>query len=160
MADDERDVRGINDRAQLAAVERVLQARHAQALMMRGATIADPARIDIRGDARLRARRAIDVGCVFEGDVTLADDVSIGPYCVLRDVTVGRGTRVEAFSHLVDATIGAQLPDRTLRAAASRREARRRCPRRQLRRGEGQHAGAGSKANHLAYVGDSAVGSA
>ena len=93
VAADERDVRGINDRAQLAAVERELQARRAQALMVRGVSLADPARIDIRGTLACGRDVRIDVGCVFEGDVTLGDDVTIGPYCVLRDVTVGAGTR-------------------------------------------------------------------
>ena len=107
VAADERDVRGINDRAQLAAVERIVQARAAAALMAAGATLADPARIDIRGTLVCGHDVSIDVGCVFEGDVTLADGVTVGPYCVLRDVTVGEGTSIAAFSHLDSATVGA-----------------------------------------------------
>ena len=99
-AADERDVRGINDRAQLAAVERIVQARLATALMNAGTTLADPARIDIRGTLNCGRDVHIDVGCVFEGDVTLADGVTVGPNCVLRDVTVGEGTAIAAFSHL------------------------------------------------------------
>src|SRR4029450_10724367 len=70
---DERDVRGINDRAQLAAVERIVQTRLAGGLVAGGTTLADPARIDIRGALKCGRDVRIDVGCVFEGDVALAD---------------------------------------------------------------------------------------
>src|SRR4029450_6285169 len=69
---DERDVRGINDRAQLAAVERIVQMRLADALMAAGTTLTDPARIDIRGTLTCGRDVRIDIGCVFEGEVTLA----------------------------------------------------------------------------------------
>ena len=85
---------------------RTVQRRRATALMLAGASILDPARIDIRGELACRRDVTIDVGCVFEGTVKLADGASIGPYCVLRDVTVGAGTRVEAFSHFDSAVIG------------------------------------------------------
>lgn len=87
-AADERDVRGINDQMQLAAVERIVQGRHAQALMQSGVALADPARIDIRGTLTCGRDVRIDVGCVFEGIVQLGDGVTIGPYCVLRDVAL------------------------------------------------------------------------
>jgi bifunctional UDP-N-acetylglucosamine pyrophosphorylase/glucosamine-1-phosphate N-acetyltransferase len=159
VATDERDVRGINDRAQLAAVERILQERRAAALMNAGTTVADPARIDIRGTLQCGRDVRIDVGCVFEGDVQLADGVAIGPYCVLRNVTVGTGTVIAPFSHLTDSSIGANCsigpfarlrPDNTL--------------------GDEVHIGnfveikastlgRGTKANHLAYIGNAIVGS-
>ena len=86
VASDERDVRGINDRAQLVAVERILQERRIAALMGDGVAIADPDRIEIRGTLSCGQDVRIDIGCVFEGDVVLGDNVAIGPYCVLRDV--------------------------------------------------------------------------
>ncbi len=156
---DERDVRGINDRAQLAAVERILQERQAEALMRNGVTLADPARIDIRGTLTCGRDVFIDVGCVFEGNVDVGDSVTIGPYSVLRDVRVASSARVEAFTHCTEATIGAHVnigPFARLRPGA--------------KLGDSVHIGnfvevkasilgQGTKANHLAYVGDATVGS-
>jgi bifunctional UDP-N-acetylglucosamine pyrophosphorylase/glucosamine-1-phosphate N-acetyltransferase len=159
LAADERDVRGINDRGQLAAVERILQQRHAAALMDAGVSLADPARIEVRGTLACERDVAIDVGCVFEGTVTLGEGVSVGPYCVLRDVTVGAGTQIEAFSHFADATIGANArigPYARLRPGAKLAD--------EVHIGnfvevKASSMGHGSKANHLAYVGDATVGS-
>ena len=158
VAPDERDVRGINDRAQLAAVERIVQQRHATALMALGVTLADPARIDVRGRLTCDRDVRIDIGCVFEGNVALDEGVTIGPYCVLRDVHVGAGTAIAAFSHLEGATVGANCrvgPYARLRPGASL--------------GEDVHIGnfvevkastlgPGAKANHLAYIGDASLG--
>jgi len=156
---DEASVLGINDRAQLAALERTVQRRRATELMLGGASIVDPARIDIRGNLACGRDVTIDVGCVFEGTVRLADGASIGPYCVLRDVTVGRGTRVEAFSHFDSAVIGRNCrigPYARLRPGTNLAE--------DVHIGnfvevKASTLGAGSKANHLAYVGDAVLGS-
>ena len=75
---------GVNNKAQLAELERIFQANQARALLDAGVTLADPARIDIRGELRCGRDVSIDVNCVFEGDVTLGDGVSIGPNCVLK----------------------------------------------------------------------------
>ena len=158
MADDERNVRGINDRAQLAAVERIVQMRNADALMAAGTTLADPARIDIRGSLTCGRDVRIDVGCVFEGDVTLADSVEVGPYCVLRDVAVGAGTLIGAYSHIDDAKVGAHCrigPYARLRPGAALSE--------DVHIGnfvevKASTLGRGTKANHLAYIGDATVG--
>ena len=158
MVADERDVRGINDRAQLHAVERIVQERRAEALMRDGVTLGDPARIDIRGNLACGRDVRIDVGCVLEGDVTLGDDVTIGPYCVLRNVTVARGTSIEPFSYLVDAAVGADCrigPYARLRPGAALAD--------DVHVGnfvevKASTMGRGSKANHLAYIGDSVVG--
>jgi len=158
LAADERDVRGINDRAQLAAVERIVQARAAAALMGAGTTLADPARIDIRGTLVCGRDVSIDVGCVFEGEVTLADGVTVGPYCVLREVAIGEGTAIAAFSHLESAKVGAHCrvgPYARLRPGAALEE--------DVHVGnfvevKASTLGRGAKANHLAYIGDSRVG--
>ena len=155
---DERDVRGINDRAQLAAVERIVQMRTAVALMEAGTTLADPARIDIRGALECGRDVHIDVGCLFEGDVALADGVIVGPYCVLRDVTVGAGTVIGAYSHIDGAQVGAHCrigPYARLRPGATLGQ--------DVRIGnfveiKASSLGNGSKANHLAYIGDATVG--
>jgi bifunctional UDP-N-acetylglucosamine pyrophosphorylase/glucosamine-1-phosphate N-acetyltransferase len=149
---------GVNSKEQLAQAERVAQRRAAQRLMDAGVTLADPARIDVRGSVEAGSDVFIDVGCVFEGRVTLGDGVRIGPYCVLRNVRVGAGTEVVAFSHFEEAEIGtgARLgPFSRLRPGA--------------RLGDEVHIGnfvevkastmgRGSKANHLAYVGDTTMG--
>ena len=149
---------GVNSKSQLAELERIHQGNVAQELLVAGVTLADPARIDVRGTLECGRDVTIDVNCVFEGRVVLGDEVTVGPNCVLRDVTVGAGTRIDAFSHLEQASIGASAvigPYARLRPGA--------------KLSDGVHIGnfvevknatlgAGSKANHLAYVGDSDVG--
>ena len=156
---DEVSILGINDRAQLAALERVVQRRRAATLMLAGTSIVDPARIDIRGELSCGRDVTIDVGCVFEGTVRIEDGASVGPYCVLRDVTVGAATRIEAFCHFDSAIIGRNCrigPYARLRPGTSLAE--------DVHIGnfvevKASTLGAGSKANHLAYVGDAVIGS-
>lgn len=158
VAADEREVRGVNDRAQLVFAERLLQTRRAQVLLEAGTWIADPARIDVRGSLTCGRDVRIDVGCVFEGDVKLGDDVELGAYCVLRDVTIGAGTSILPFSHLEDAEVGAHCrigPYSRLRPGTALAD--------QVHVGnfveiKASTLGHGSKANHLAYVGDSILG--
>jgi bifunctional UDP-N-acetylglucosamine pyrophosphorylase/glucosamine-1-phosphate N-acetyltransferase len=156
---DEASILGVNDRAQLAELERILQRRRAAALMLAGTTIADPDRVDIRGDLACGRDVAIDIGCIFEGRVRIDDGASVGPYCVLRDVTVGARTRIEAFTHIDSALIGRDCrigPYARLRPGTNLAE--------DVHIGnfvevKASTLGAGSKANHLAYVGDAIVGS-
>ena len=158
VAADETEALGVNDRAQLATIERIVQRRNADALLRAGTWIADPARIDVRGTLECGRDVRIDVGCVFEGRVVLGDDVEIGPSCVLRDVEVGAGTRIDAFSHVADAKIGNRCrvgPYARLRPGAALAE--------DVHVGnfvevKASTLGAGAKANHLAYVGDATVG--
>ena len=158
VAADETDVLGVNDRAQLAAIERIVQARTADALMKAGTSLADPARIDVRGVLACGRDVRIDVGCVFEGTVELAADVEIGPNCLLRDVTIGAGTKIEAFSHLESATIGAGCrvgPFARFRPGAALAD---RVHIGNFVEVKNSMVGDGSKANHLAYIGDATVG--
>jgi bifunctional UDP-N-acetylglucosamine pyrophosphorylase/glucosamine-1-phosphate N-acetyltransferase len=158
LAPDEREIGGINDRAQLAATERVLQRRHAEALLAAGITLADPDRIDVRGTLVCGRDVGIDVGCVFEGRVQLDEGAQVGPYCVLRDVIVGRGTHIEAFCHIEGADIGDHArigPYARLRPGAALED--------EVHVGnfveiKASTLGRGAKANHLAYVGDAQVG--
>ncbi len=153
------DVAGVNDKLQLAALERELQRRQADALMREGVTLADPARFDLRGELVCGADVVIDVGCVFEGRVELGNGVRIGPYCVLRDVRLGAGTRVDAHSVLDDCEAGADVrigPFARLRPGAQLAD--------EVHVGnfvevKNTTLGRGSKANHLAYLGDGSVGS-
>jgi bifunctional UDP-N-acetylglucosamine pyrophosphorylase/glucosamine-1-phosphate N-acetyltransferase len=149
---------GVNSKGDLATLERIYQRQNADNLLARGVTLADPARIDVRGTLECGVDVTIDVNCVFEGDVRLGNGVVIGANCVLRDITVGDGSLIAPFSHLEQATIG---------------EACRVGPFARMRPGTriaGRvHIGnfvevknsvihEGSKANHLAYVGDTEVG--
>jgi bifunctional UDP-N-acetylglucosamine pyrophosphorylase/glucosamine-1-phosphate N-acetyltransferase len=155
---DEASVQGVNDRGQLAALERVLQRRRAETLMLAGTTIVDPHRIDIRGALHCGRDVTIDIGCVFEGDVRLDDGVAVGPYCILREISVGRGTRIEAFSHLEGSSIGADArigPYARLRPGTALAD--------EVHIGnfvevKASTLGTASKANHLAYIGDAQVG--
>jgi bifunctional UDP-N-acetylglucosamine pyrophosphorylase/glucosamine-1-phosphate N-acetyltransferase len=154
----EWEVLGVNSKVQLAELERQHQRNLADQLLVAGVRLADPARIDIRGQLDHGRDVSIDVGCVFEGHVALADAVEVGPYCVLKNVKVGAGTRIAAFCHFEDAVIG---PDGVLGPYARLR------PGTEL--GPEVHIGnfvevkntkiaAQSKANHLAYIGDAEIG--
>ncbi|MCQ9379718.1 bifunctional UDP-N-acetylglucosamine diphosphorylase/glucosamine-1-phosphate N-acetyltransferase GlmU [Methyloversatilis sp. XJ19-49] len=150
---------GVNDKAQLADLERTHQRENAERLLNEGVTLRDPARIDVRGELVCGRDVEIDIGCIFEGRVELGDGVVVGAHSVLRNVTIAAGTRIAPFCHFDDATVGAgcQLgPYARLRPGA--------------RLAEDVHIGnfvevknsdiaAHSKANHLAYVGDATVGS-
>jgi bifunctional UDP-N-acetylglucosamine pyrophosphorylase/glucosamine-1-phosphate N-acetyltransferase len=158
VPDANREIFGVNSKSQLASLERAYQTRQAVALMEAGVTLADPARLDVRGTIACGRDVAIDVNCVFEGEVQLADGVSVGANCVLRDVTVGAGTRVEPFTHIDGAKIGARCrigPYARLRPAT---ELAADVHIGNFTEVKASTVGRGSKANHLAYVGDSSVG--
>ena len=157
-ATDAREVDGVNSREELAILERAFQNAQARKLLAAGVALADLLRVDVRGELTCGQDVSIDVNCVFEGKVKLGDRVKIGANCVLRDVTLAADTEVLAFSLLEDAEVGAGCrigPYARLRPGA--------------KLDQGVHIGnfvevkesrigAGSKANHLAYIGDSEVG--
>ncbi len=154
----EWEVLGVNSKVQLAELERVYQRNMADSLLVGGVRLADPARIDIRGELVFGRDVSIDVGCVFEGKVELADAVEIGPYCVLKNVRVGAGTRIAAFCHFEDAVIG---PDGVLGPYARLRPGTELGP--EVHIGnfvevKNSKISAQSKANHLAYIGDAEIG--
>jgi bifunctional UDP-N-acetylglucosamine pyrophosphorylase/glucosamine-1-phosphate N-acetyltransferase len=149
---------GVNSKVELAALERRYQMNQSQKLLEAGVTLADPARIDVRGELTCGRDVQIDVNCIFEGRVVLGDGVSVAANCILRDVTVGPGTQIKPFSLLEETTIGANA--RIGPYARTR-------PGTEL--GDEVHVGnfvevkastlgRGSKANHLAYLGDSTIG--
>ena len=156
--DDEWEVLGVNSKVQLAELERIHQRNTAARLLVGGVRLADPERLDVRGELTYGRDVFIDVGCVFEGRVELGDAVEIGPYCVLKNVRIGAGAKIAAFCHFEDAVIG---PDGVLGPFARLR------PGAEL--GPEVHIGnfvevkksriaAKSKANHLAYIGDAEIG--
>jgi len=149
---------GINDRLQLAAAERSLQQRLAGALLRQGATIADPARIDIRGELTVGRDVFIDINTVFLGKVELGDGCRIGPQAVIRDSRIGPETLVHANSVIVGSDIGpgceigpfARIRPETKLAAGVKIGNFV-----ELKKSE---IGEGSKANHLSYIGDATIG--
>ena len=156
--DEEWETLGVNSKQQLAQLERIHQLDVAEALLVAGVTLMDPARLDVRGTLECGHDVSIDVNCVFEGRVTLADNVTIGPNCVIRDATIGAGTRVDAFTHIEGGTTGANVvlgPYARLRPGAVLSD--------EAHVGnfvEVKNAvlGRGSKANHLSYIGDADIG--
>ena len=159
QADDEFETIGVNSRDQLASLERTHQLNIANQLMDAGVSLADPARIDVRGTLECGTDIFIDVGCVFEGCVTLAAGTKIGPYCVIRNSVIGKSVSINAFSHIDGAKVGNHSligPYARLRPGADLAN--------DVHIGnfvevKNSKIAANSKANHLAYIGDSIVGS-
>ena len=152
------EVLGVNDRVQLAALERYHQRRLAEGLMRDGASIADPARIDIRGRVRTGNDVFIDVNVVFEGEVELGDRVSIGPGCVIRDTVIEHDTEVRAQCVIEGAHVGVACSIGPF--ARLRPDTRMSRDARVGNFVEVKNAtiGEGSKASHLTYIGDSRIG--
>ena len=149
---------GVNSKAQLADLERTYQGEYASTLLEQGVTLADPSRIDIRGKLSCGKDVTIDVGCIFEGQVWLADGVRVGAYTVLKNATVEAGSWIAPFSLIEAAEIGKDCrigPYARIRPGT--------------RLDDEVHIGnfvevknsaiaAGSKANHLSYIGDAVIG--
>ncbi|QND82993.1 UDP-N-acetylglucosamine diphosphorylase/glucosamine-1-phosphate N-acetyltransferase [Chromobacterium vaccinii] len=149
---------GVNNKLQLSELERILQANQARALLEAGVTLADPARIDIRGELKHGMDVSIDVGCVFEGVVALGDNVEIGAHCVLKNVKIAAGTRIAPFSHLEDAAVGEECrigPYARLRPGA---ELAGHVHIGNFVEVKKSKIGDGSKVNHLSYIGDAEIG--
>ena len=152
------EVEGANNRLQVAGLERFYQLQQAERLMTEGATLADPKRIDVRGNLTIGEDIIIDVNCVFIGDVSIADDVIIGPNCVIENSTIGKGTVIKANSVLENATVGEQCdigPFARLRPATvlnNNAKIGNFVETKKVNIGEG------SKVNHLSYIGDSNIG--
>jgi bifunctional UDP-N-acetylglucosamine pyrophosphorylase / glucosamine-1-phosphate N-acetyltransferase len=156
--DEEWETLGVNSKQQLAELERIHQHNVADALLVAGVTLADPARIDVRGTLECGRDVSIDVNCVFEGNVSLADNVTIGPNCVIRNATIGTGTRVDAYTHIEGAEVGAQVvlgPYARLRPGATLKDESHVGNFVEVKNAVLGH---GSKANHLTYIGDSDIG--
>ena len=149
---------GVNDKRQLAQLEAIWQRQQAESLLCRGVTLADPERLTVRGTVTCGRDVMLDVGVILEGDVTLEEGVSIGPYCVLRNCRIGAGTVVHAYTHIEGARLG---PDNRVGPYA------------RIRPGtitqQAVHLGnfvevknctidQATKANHLTYLGDSSLG--
>jgi bifunctional UDP-N-acetylglucosamine pyrophosphorylase/glucosamine-1-phosphate N-acetyltransferase len=152
------EAEGVNNKVQLAALERIYQANVARALLSAGVTLFDAHRLDVRGTLTHGQDVVIDVNCVFEGHVHLGDGVQIGANCVIKNCVLGAGTVVQAFSHLDGATVGENVaigPFARLRPETVLAN--------QVHVGnfveiKKSSVGEGSKVNHLTYLGDASVG--
>jgi len=155
-------VAGVNSPQQLAELERAYQLRHAQSLMLQGVRLADPARLDVRGELVCGQDVEIDVNCVFEGRVSLGDGVRIGANCVIANAVIEAGAVIHPFTHIDGEKAGVRVGEGALVGPFARLR-----PGADL--GAQVHIGnfvevknstlaAGAKANHLAYLGDATVG--
>ncbi|HWK55423.1 MAG TPA: bifunctional UDP-N-acetylglucosamine diphosphorylase/glucosamine-1-phosphate N-acetyltransferase GlmU, partial [Hyphomicrobiales bacterium] len=157
--EDEVEITGVNNRVQLAQLERRYQARRAEALMLAGVTLRDPARIDLRGELEAGVDTEIDVNVIVEGVVSLGDGVHIGPNCVLKNCRIGAGSRIDANCVVEDAQIGEACsigPFARIRPGTVLEQAAKIGNFVEIKNA---HVGHHSKVNHLSYVGDSELGS-
>ena len=149
---------GVNSKAELAHLERFFQMDQSAKLLEAGVTLADPKRIDVRGELSCGRDVSIDVNCIFEGRVVLGDGVRVGANCILKDVKVGAGTEIKPFTLIEEAEIGGNArigPYARIRPGSQLSD--------EVHVGnfvevKASTLGRASKANHLAYIGDSTVG--
>ena len=152
------EVLGVNDRSQLAKLERHYQRRQAEQLMRDGVTIVDPARLDIRGEVDIGRDVSLDVNVILEGKVEIAEGVTIGPNCMIKNAEIGPDSEIHANTVIERAIVGARCrigPYARLRPGTILAE--------DVHIGnfvevKNSRVGQGSKANHLTYLGDSRVG--
>ncbi|PRC94755.1 glmU: UDP-N-acetylglucosamine diphosphorylase/glucosamine-1-phosphate N-acetyltransferase [Solimicrobium silvestre] len=156
--DAEWETMGVNSKTQLAELERLYQRNQADLLLENGVTLLDPQRIDIRGTLQCGRDVSIDVGCIFEGNVTVEDGVQIGAYCVIKDAHLAKNSNIKPFCHIDGSTVGAgsQIgPYARLRPGAELAADVHIGNFVEVKKSQ---IGAHSKANHLAYIGDATIG--
>ena len=157
-ADSWVETMGINDKKQLAEAERALQMRRAEELMNQGVGLADPARLDIRGSLVCGKDVYIDVNAIFEGDVTLGDNVRIESNNLIRDSKIGAGTVVHPNCHIESSTTGMNCeigPFARMRPGAELADTVKIGNFVEIKKST---VASGSKVNHLTYIGDTDIG--
>ncbi|ELX11672.1 bifunctional protein GlmU [Janthinobacterium sp. HH01] len=153
------EVAGVNSKVQLAELERIHQGNIALKLLEQGVTLMDPSRIDVRGELICGRDVTIDVGCVFEGKVELADGVRVGPHSVIINSRILAGAQIKPFCHIEEAVVGEVSiigPYARLRPGTVLAEDVHVGNFVEIKNGQ---VAAHSKANHLAYIGDATIGS-
>lgn len=155
----EMEVAGVNDRVQLAALERELQRVQAMRLMRNGATLLDPQRIDVRGELITGQDVVIDVNCVFEGKVVLGEKVEIGPNCYLKDCTIGDGSIIKSHSLIEGSCIEKMCDIGPFARIRPGTHLLNKAKIGNFVETKQAHIGEGSKVNHLSYIGDTQMGS-
>ena len=155
----EWEIHGINSKSQLMVLERTWQLVEASRLLVQGVTLADAARVDVRGKLSCGRDVEIDVGCIFEGEVNLGDNVRVGAYSMIRDSSISAGTIIAPYSHIDSSVVGTDChigPYSRLRPGTKLQN--------EVHIGnfvevKNSEIAANSKANHLSYIGDSTIGS-
>ena len=158
LAQTASEVEGVNNKVQLAALERAYQKENALRLMNDGVTLIDPDRIDVRGELICGKDVTIDVGCIFSGKVVLGDGVRVGAYCVLKDVEIGEETEILPFCHFDGAQVGKEArlgPYSRLRPGTTLADQTHIGNFVEIKKSV---VGLGSKVNHLSYIGDTDMG--
>jgi bifunctional UDP-N-acetylglucosamine pyrophosphorylase/glucosamine-1-phosphate N-acetyltransferase len=153
-----REVEGVNNRAQLASLERAYQLRQANELMMQGVSLADPSRIDIRGNLTVGEDVFIDINAIFEGEVSIGNNVRIGANCILKNSHIGDNPNIEAYSLLENATVANECnvgPYARLRPGADLHQGAKVGNFVEIKKAI---IGKGSKVSHLSYIGDAIIG--
>ena len=154
----EIEVEGANNRVQLATLERAYQARISEELMIAGASLRDPARIDVRGNLTTGSEVSIDINCIFEGVVSLADNVRIGANCIIKNSTVGANVEIKPNSIIEDTVIEADCsvgPFARLRPGSVMKQDSHVGNFVEMKK---TTLGVGSKAGHLSYLGNAEIG--
>jgi len=158
--EDSSEVNGINNQRQLAEVEALYRARAANLLLDQGVKLADPARIDVRGELEVGRDVVIDINCIFEGEVSLGDGVRIGANCVIRNTRIAAGSEVKPMTSIEDAQIGRNVSIGPFARIRPGTECADDVKIGNFVETKQAHIGRGSKINHLSYVGDTEMGSA
>jgi len=152
------EVEGVNDKKQLAALERCYQKQQADTLLLSGVTLMDPERIDIRGDVNIESDVTIDINVVLEGRVTIKSGTIVGQNCLIKNADIGANTRIEANTVIEDSTVGDECnigPFARLRPGSHVHKGGKLGNFVETKKAE---IGEGSKVNHLSYVGDAVLG--
>ena len=152
------EVEGVNDRKQLARLERVYQRNIADSLLVQGVGLADPERLDVRGQLTVGNDSFIDINCVFEGEVKLGSGVNIGPGCMIKNSSIANGCIIKPYSVIENAVIEKQVevgPFARIRPGTHLKENSRVGNFVEIKNTE---LGNNSKASHLTYLGDSEIG--
>ncbi len=160
LADDVTEVEGINDQLQLAAAESILRARIARALMAGGTKLCDPGRLDVRGELSVGRDVEIDVNCIFEGRVSLGDNVRIGAHCVIRNTRIGDNSEILPMTSIDDSEIGRDVVIGPFARLRPGNECADGTKIGNFVEVKNSRIGGGSKISHLSYVGDTEVGQA
>lgn len=151
-------VQGVNDKKQLACLERFYQRDYAHELLQQGVTLLDPERFDCRGTLQVGRDVTIDVGVIIEGDVSIGDGCYIGAYAVIKDTVIANGVKIKPYAHIEGAQIGNYSeigPFARVRQGTMLAEA---CKLGNFVETKKAHLGAGTKVSHLSYIGDATVG--
>jgi bifunctional UDP-N-acetylglucosamine pyrophosphorylase/glucosamine-1-phosphate N-acetyltransferase len=159
VCEDANEVNGINNQQQLALVETLYRQRAANALMAQGVKLFDPTRIDVRGELTVGRDVEIDINCIFEGAVSLGDNVRIGANCVIRNTSIESGSEIKPMTSIEDAIIGRKVsigPFARIRPGTECAD--------EVKVGnfveiKKSRIGEGSKVSHLSYIGDTEMGS-